>query len=482
MRCRRRASAASRTVSMRVVPVAWLNSRSRAWAPPGAFPTLSVSCPRVRTRDGFLRQGGVFCRWGMIRCEHMFDGLIPQGLDEMEPGPALAGFLASIDVGELSGHDRIVVLRAHQRMVSCYTARVYEDMAAVVDRMHQLGDDRQLAEESAAAEIRAALHLTRRAADIELGWALDLEQRLPQVWELLAAGDIDVRRAKAIIVATSHLPVETARDVVDQVIDLAPELTVGQLTARLRRLCIAVDPQQAQRRYDDAVAERRVIVEPNEAGTANLSGFDLPPHRVAAITRRINRLARTLRAPDESRTMDQLRADVFMDLLAAAGGTVAADRGVVDIHVDLETLTGLSEAPGELAGYGPVIADIARQVVGRQERAEWRFVVTDPDTGLALHDGITRRRPSVEQRRFVEIRDRTCVFPGCRMPAADCDLDHRDPYAQGGPTDPTNLAPLCRHDHRIRHHAGWTYRSLPNGGHEWTSRLGHRYTTCGQSP
>ncbi|NOY56563.1 MAG: DUF222 domain-containing protein [Actinobacteria bacterium] len=414
----------------------------------------------------------------------MFDTSIPQRLAEMEPGPALAAFLASIDVGKLSGHDRVVVLRAHQRMVSCYTAHVYEDMAAVVDHMHQLDDDRRLAEESAAAEIRAALRLTRRAADTELGWALDLKLRLPQVWGLLAAGHIDVRRAKAIIVATSHLSMETAREVVERVLDMAPQWTTGQLTARLRRLCIETDPQQAEVRYVEAVADRRVVVQPTESGTANLLGFDLPPHRVAAIARTINRLARSLRTTDEPRTMDQLRADVFMDLLAVTDGTgaVSRDRGVVDIHVDLETLTGLSEAPGELAGYGPVIADIARQVAERQEEAEWRFVVTDPDTGLPLHDGITRRRPSVEQRRFVETRDRTCVFPGCRMPATDCDLDHRDPYAQGGSTDPTNLAPLCRHDHGIRHQAGWTYQSLPDGGHEWTSRLGHRYTICGRSP
>jgi len=412
----------------------------------------------------------------------MFDGLIPDGLDEMEPGPVLAAFLATIDVGEASGHDRVVVLRAHQRMVSCYTAHVYEDMAALVDHMHDLGDDPQLAEESASAEIRAALRLTRRAADTEMGWALDLKQRLPEVWRLLAAGDIDARRAKTIIGTTSHLPEETAREVAGRVLDRAPQLTTGQLAARLRRLCIETDPHQAQRRYEEAVAERRVIQQPTESGTAHLLGLDLPPHRVAAITRRINRLARSLRTPDGSRTMDQLRADVFMDLLGASTGTGATDRGVVDIQVDLDTLTGLAENPGELAGYGPVIADIARQVAEQQERAEWRFLVTDPDGGLPLHSGVTRRRPSVEQRRFVETRDRTCRFPGCRMPAADCDLDHRDPYAQGGLTDPANLAPLCRHDHRIRHSAGWTYRALHSGDYEWISRLGHRYTTCGQSP
>jgi hypothetical protein len=65
------------------------------------------------------------------------------------------------------------------------------------------------------------------------------------------------------------------------------------------------------------------------------------------------------------------------------------------------------------------------------------------------------------------------------MPATACDLDHRVRYADGGPTEVRNLAPLCRHDHRIRHAARWTHRVLPNGDHEWTTRLGRIVTTSG---
>ncbi len=69
------------------------------------------------------------------------------------------------------------------------------------------------------------------------------------------------------------------------------------------------------------------------------------------------------------------------------------------------------------------------------------------------------------------------------MPATDCDLDHRIPHAEAGPTLTPNLAPLCRHDHHIiRHRAGWTHKPLPNGGHQWTSKLGHTYTTSGTPP
>lgn len=406
---------------------------------------------------------------------------IPRGLDEMEPGVHLAAFLSTIDVGRLSGHDRVVVLRAHQRMASYYQARLYEDMASIADCL-QTDDDLELATEAAAAEIRAALRLTRRAADTELAMALDLKRRLPRVWEALAKGDIDVRRARTIAYGTAHLAPETARRVVDGLIEGATRRTTGQLAAQIRRLCIEVDPVEARERYETTVAGRRLVCEPTTSGTADLLGLDLPPDRVAAVSRRIARLARSLKAAGESRTMDQLRADVFLDLLEGRNHSDPRTRAVVDVRVDLATLTGLAEHPGELAGYGPVVADIARRVAARQQRSEWRYTVTDPETGRSLHTGTIRRRPTAGQRRGVEALDTTCVFPGCRMPAAGCDLDHTIPWSRGGPTALNNLVPLCRHDHRIRHEAGWTHRTLPDGDHRWTSGLGHTYTTSGKPP
>ncbi len=67
------------------------------------------------------------------------------------------------------------------------------------------------------------------------------------------------------------------------------------------------------------------------------------------------------------------------------------------------------------------------------------------------------------------------------MPATDCDLDHREAWADGGPTTEENLAPLCRHDHIVRHN-GWKLERLPDGAHRWTSRLGHIYITDGKPP
>ncbi len=396
----------------------------------------------------------------------------------------LAAFLSSIDVRALAGHDRVVVLRAHQRMASHYQAHVYGDMAAVSEFLEDdLGGDIELATEASSAEIRVALRLTRRAADTELALALDLKERLPTVWGALVSGEIDPRRARTIAHGTGHLPRETARTVVERVIGDASGMTTGQLGARIRRLCIEADPAQAESRFTEAVAERRIAIQPSEAGTAHLFAHDLPPARATAAATYIDNLARTLKTASESRTMDQLRADVFLDLLCGTtSATGARIQGGVEIKVELTTLAGLADAPGDLAGYGPVIADIARHVTEQQRSAQWRFTVTDPATGQPIANGITRRRPTASQRRQVETLYPTCVFPGCRMPATACDLDHRTPFSEGGPTTVTNLGPLCRHDHRIRHQAGWTHRALPDGDHQWTTKLGHTYTTSGKPP
>ena len=114
---------------------------------------------------------------------------------------------------------------------------------------------------------------------------------------------------------------------------------------------------------DRGLEDRRLFAQANPDGTANLLGLQLSPQTVTAISRRINGIALHLNKTDESRAIDQIRADVFTDLLMGETITSSGRGGCVDITVDLQTLAELSEAPGDLAGYGPVIADIARQVV-----------------------------------------------------------------------------------------------------------------------
>ena len=52
------------------------------------------------------------------------------------------------------------------------------------------------------------------------------------------------------------------------------------------------------------------------------------------------------------------------------------------------------------------------------------------------------------------------TFGVCQAPAEHCDADHRIPYPHG-PTDGTNIWPLCKRHHQMKSHdvITWTLRS-----------------------
>ncbi len=397
--------------------------------------------------------------------------VLPSELETLEPGLFLAAVVSSVDRSRLSDHDAVRLLTARDRLVSHLQAERAADIAEVAGRS---SDDPH--GDFAALEVGAALRLTGMAAKHEVALARDLGERLPQAGSLLNAGQIDVRRAKVLVDGTAHLPQEAARRVVAEVADRAPVMTTGQLRALLRRRCIVANPDDAKIQMDHAIAQRRLVIEATARGTAHLHLLDLPPDLAQAAWERIDVLAGALSKDD--RTIDQRRADVALDLVCGQGRPVG--RGVVDVTVDLRTLLGLAESPGDLGGLGPVVADIARQVVDRQVDCRWQATVID-DNGDPLAVAL-RRRPTASQARQVRARYRRCIFPGCRRPARQSQIDHSVRHADGGPTLERNLAPLCLGHHLAKDRGGWQYHRLPNGDHRWISPFGHVYITSGQSP
>ena len=397
--------------------------------------------------------------------------LLSRELSRIPPGAELGSLLESLDRERLPGHEQVVVMQAWSRQVAHAQAELYLSMTSVAGAVAEIAapdDDVIEIYDVASSEIRAALAWTRRAAEFHLSFAQDLIEKLPRVWVALHDGMIDLPKARVILKQICHLDQDTAREVAKQALERADRETTGQLRARIQRLVIAVDPDSARHRYEQGMKERRVIAEPTESGTANLFGLDLPAASTSAAMRRINRLARAAKTANDSRTMDQIRADVFLDLLTGRSADHSrGDGAVVNVEVDLTTLAELNDNPAQIPGWGPVISDIARQVA-REQDAEWRVTVTDPDTGAAVHSGTTRRRPTADQKRLVEFRNPTCIFPGCRMPAADSDLDHRHAWSEGGSTHEENLNPLCRHDHLLKHHG-------------WGSDNSTRGSTCGSA-
>ncbi|WP_194409539.1 HNH endonuclease signature motif containing protein [Microbacterium cremeum] len=181
----------------------------------------------------------------------------------------------------------------------------------------------------------------------------------------------------------------------------------------------------------------------------------------------------------DTRTMDQLRADIATDLLLTAGpddcvaGTgLAAIRATVQVTVPVLTMTGVSDEPCLLAGYGPIDPGTARALTAAEPR--WERVMTSPVTGNVL--AVDRYRPGASLSRYLGARDEHCRFPGCRMPVRRCDLDHTIDHARGGPTSHRNLAHLCRRHHVLKHSTAWTVQQTTPGVLVWTSPAGRRHT------
>jgi hypothetical protein len=137
-------------------------------------------------------------------------------------------------------------------------------------------------------------------------------------------------------------------------------------------------------------------------GTSSILGGYLSADKAAAAFGHVDAVAAASKAAGDPRRLDQIRADVFTDLLAgvdparAGAVTPAPRKGVITLQIGLTTLACLDDQPGEIAGFGPVLADLARQAAAQMAAtAQWRYTITDPHDhsplahGL-LHPGVVR--------------------------------------------------------------------------------------------
>jgi hypothetical protein len=239
--------------------------------------------------------------------------------DELAPGVVLAGLagdMAAAGLGRCSDDELIGLLRAGRRLASW---SAWLELSAVGELM-----ERRLAQEAAGhahvaehadAEIAAALTLTGRAGGRLLDQAMALA-RLPLTARALAAGAIDVPRAMVIADELSGLDDGHAAAVEQRLLTRAAGQTTSQLRAAARRAVLAADPAAARARQEEAQRDARVERWAEHAGTAALAGRDLPPAGALAADQHLSELARSLRAAGLAGTMDELRAQVFLALLA----------------------------------------------------------------------------------------------------------------------------------------------------------------------
>lgn len=91
--------------------------------------------------------------------------------------------------------------------------------------------------------------------------------------------------------------------------------------------------------------------------------------------------------------------------------------------------------------------------------------------------------PTDAQRAYVSGRDGHCRFPGCEVPANECEIDHIHRYEDDGPTDTSNLHLLCKHHHRLKTAGSWDVTRYSDSTEVWTSHGdGHTVTTAPSGP
>jgi hypothetical protein len=220
-------------------------------------------------------------------------------------------------VETVSGHDTVEVMCAEYRQMCRQQARFYRAVLetglrkpfsiTTVERLTVPG-------EFAAEEARAALVWSRARVERTFGFALDIFGRLPVLGEAMLAGALDEPRARAFVDWTAGLTDAQAATVCAQLLPEAPGLMVGELIDRIKRACLAIDPDWAEKRYREAVRTRRVHGSRNPDGTANLGGYSQPIDRIAAAAERIDALARACKRAGDPRKIDFIRSDLFLGL------------------------------------------------------------------------------------------------------------------------------------------------------------------------
>ncbi|HEX5996065.1 MAG TPA: DUF222 domain-containing protein [Jiangellales bacterium] len=407
----------------------------------------------------------------------------------MRPGPNLGFELADLVPDAVSDEALVEAIRAHGRMIAHHEAEMSMLIAELASRpMYQRCDDAAGHEHDAArvaaSEVSLAMSWTPRHADVRVAHAVRLRKELPATLAALHAGKIDAYQARVIDDETAPLAddAELTREVEAAALSRADGKTGPALRAIVKRKVLAVAPESAEQRRRQAGSGRRVdkpFPECDDMGSMHIYG---PIEDLAALFTAIDAAARARRdAAAKARNFDTagtplaaLRFDVLADLgwssLAAghlgccgencpgAGqhlGTRHGRAATVNVTVPITTLAGISDEPGELAGFGPITAEAARRIAGD---ATLRRLLTDAATGALLDYGTTRYVPPQHLADHVIVRDRTCRFPTCSYPAESSQLDHTDPFrpeGTGGPTADSNLGAFHGRHHNDKTHHGF---------------------------
>jgi hypothetical protein len=399
---------------------------------------------------------------------------IRRGWTELTPGPELAA--AALRRLAAPGVEPEVLLDCIDALERSTAALAGEKAAAIArfmdvePRRYPTGIPDGM--KSAEAQLEMLLKLSPTATTNLVGRSMQLEQ-LPRTLAALRAGEISEAAAHAIADETAHLDGEHKRAVEDRLFPDAGTHTPPRLRREARRAMAEIDPALLKQRHAAERKRRDVQLSPGKFGMARLSAY-LTADAATAIYAVIRGHAKTLRT--DGRSFEERKADALAELiLNPKKRPKPRITTQIRVVVPAGTALGLTDDAAHLAGYGPIPADMARDLAAN---GTWRRLLTDPVSGEALDYGTTRYRPTAPLTERVVARAGDCDAPGCLMPAHDCDLDHVVPHrpdGTGGPTSEDNLRPRCQHHHDVKGLPGWTVANNPDGTSTWRTPHGKTY-------
>ena len=415
------------------------------------------------------------------------------------PGIKTLSALVAIDPGDLNPSARIDYLSALERQSAWLQALMQRAIVAVA------GNDPSAAEntwdgvdEAEREEVASALRLSGSTAQMRIDVARTLVNYLPNTCAALAMGEISSSHATVIAKESAAAIRDGISEfaiyqIEEKALAHAEFHTPGQVANKVRTTIAQLAPTEFEAVVDRARETRRVSCYNDTDGMATVVAI-LPAQDAQTVMKSIEAYILRMNEIDEKKrngngelsatdtwsllSADNKRADALTAILSSALATHTDDARphrrpvTVNVTIDLPTLLGLAENPGQLAGYGAIPASVARELASD---ATWKRFITDPQTGNLLDYGREKYEPPQALVDFLLARDRTCRFPGCRQPATRGDIDHAQSWERGGETKPENLGLLCRRHHRLKTHGRWALVSNPDGSCEWTSPIGKKY-------
>ncbi|WP_258804842.1 HNH endonuclease signature motif containing protein [Pseudarthrobacter sp. NS4] len=425
-------------------------------------------------------------------------------------GTGAAGAGAVVDLlreqadRSLDGLEGVARLEAGTAALKVRLAAEYAEAANSMAGPAVLPYEATAREMSMVAEVAGVLTVSAPAAGALLNQSRVLTTTLPLTLAGLQDGTLSWAHAKAMVEETAALDPAGAAALEGHFLDPdapnpargcpAGELVPHRFRHKARTWRERHHPESLEKRHAKAVVDRRVECRPDQDGMAWVNAY-LPANTATAIWNRTNATARGLQGPEEARTLTQLRADIFAAALLGngpshqstpgdddepfGGSTGPADVPVANaqvlVTVPVFSLLGLTDEPAMLDGHGPIPASMARKLVAHGADSFHRVLV-DPRDGAPLEIGRSSYRVTKTIRRWLQMRDAKCPFPGCSNHSLDNEADHLLAWHQGGTTGISNLGQPCPKHHRLKHASGWTptpaTKNEPPG---WTSPTGRQY-------